>query len=114
MAADHKMRYGTAQEKSAYFAQLAHNYGIDLGTANEQQQAIDPRTYTLEQENLRLKNQLQDTFSREQDAQNATLNSEIAGFATDPKHRRTTNRNRLHQRNRLRGGASAASDVRPG
>lgn len=86
MAADHLLRNGSAEQKSAYLAQLAHNYGIDLGVANTQQQNIDPRAYSLEQENLRLRNQLQDNDSRVKQAENETLNSTISSFAADPKH----------------------------
>jgi hypothetical protein len=86
MAADHKLRYGSAAEKTAYLAQLAHNYGVDLTQSAQTQQKIDPRVYQLEQENIKYRNFLQNQQLMGERQQEQTLNSEIAQFAADPKH----------------------------
>lgn len=87
MAADHKLRYGSPNEKSAYFAQLAQSYGIDLATVQPQeQQYIDPNISYLQDQVRQLQGTLQQQSLMGQQQEEATLNSEISSFAADPKH----------------------------
>jgi hypothetical protein len=86
MAADHKLRYGTPQEKTAYFAQLAHNYGVDIGQAAQHQQSVDPSVFALQNQNQQLQSQLQNYHQTAQQQAEASLNSDIAAFAADPSH----------------------------
>lgn len=86
MAADHKLRYGSPQEKSAYLVQLAHNYGVDLAQAATNQQTIDPRTFELERQNTQYKNHFETQKVMEEQQLLQTLDSDIAAFAADPKH----------------------------
>lgn len=86
MAADHKLRHGSAQEKSAYFAQLAQNYGIDLGQAGQQQQNIDPNMHALQQQVQQLQGHINSQHQAVQQQAQDSLNSEIASFAADPLH----------------------------
>ena len=86
MAADHRLRYGSPQEKVAYLAQLAHAYGVDTSQAAELQKNTDPRMFALEQENQQYKNHLQNQQLMGQQQQEQALHSEIATFAADPKH----------------------------
>lgn len=85
MAADHRLRYGSPQEKSAYLAQLAQSYGIDLTTIPEQQE-IDPNVSALQQRLQQLEGQIQQQTLMGQKQEEATLNSAIAAFRADPNH----------------------------
>lgn len=87
MAADHRLRYGSPQEKNAYFAQLAQSYGIDLGQVQQpEQQNIDPTVAQLQSQVQQLTGWIQNQSLMGQQQQEATLNSEIASFAADPSH----------------------------
>jgi hypothetical protein len=86
MAADHKLRHGSPQEKTAYFAQLAHNYGIDLAGAAQNFAQVDPKVYALESQAQQLQAQLQQYQQTAQQQAEESLNSEIAAFAADPSH----------------------------
>lgn len=86
MAADHKLRHGSAQEKTAYFAQLAHNYGIDIGQAAQHQQSVDPSVYALQNQNQQLQSQLQNYHQTAQQRETDELNSLISNFSADPSH----------------------------
>jgi hypothetical protein len=87
MAADHKLRYGSPQEKSAYFAQLAQSYGIDLaGVQPQEQQYIDPNVSHLQTQVNQLQGYIQNQQMMGQQQAQETLNSEISAFAADPSH----------------------------
>ncbi len=86
MAADHKLRHGSAQEKSAYFAQLAHNYGVDIGQATQAHADFNPQQFALQQQNQQLQAQIQNFQTTQQQQAAESLNSDIAAFAADPSH----------------------------
>lgn len=86
MAADHTLRFGSPQEKSAYLAQLAHNYGVDLGQTAEAHANFNPQQHALHIENKQLQAQLQNYQQTQQLQQEQALNSEIESFAADPSH----------------------------
>lgn len=85
MAADHRLRYGSPQEKSAYFAQLAQSYDIDLANMPEQQ-PIDPNLSAVQQRVQQLEGYIQQQTMMGQQREHETLNSEISRFAADPSH----------------------------
>lgn len=86
MGADHKLRYGSDNEKHEYFMQLAHTYGINLNTVANAQQNIDPEVYKVYLDNQRLQAQIDNHQFQVQQQANQSLNSEIARFEADPKH----------------------------
>lgn len=86
MAADHRLRYGSPQEKNAYFQQLAQSYGVDLSQAVQAQQQIDPYVSNLQQQVQQLQGYLQNQQNQVKMQEAQTLNSEIGNFASDPKH----------------------------
>lgn len=86
MAADHRLRYGSAQDKATYFAYLAKNYGIDLGQAMQSAEAVDPRLYQYQEQNQRLQQQLQNIEQQARHIEYTQLNSELNNFIADPKH----------------------------
>ena len=87
MAADHKLRYGSAEQKNAYFAQLAQSYGIDLANVQApEQQYIDPNVQALQNEVQQQRAWIQNQSLMGQQQAEATLNSEISAFAADPTH----------------------------
>jgi hypothetical protein len=78
MAADHRLRYGSPQEKSAYFAQLAQSYGIDLGQVQAPEpQNIDPTVAQLQSQVQQLSGWIQNQSLMGKQAEEASLNSEI-------------------------------------
>jgi hypothetical protein len=87
MAGDHKLRYGSPQEKHEYFAQLARNYGIDMAAVQQfQETPVDPVVAQLQQQVQRLSGFIENQQSQGKQQEEAALNSEITSFAADPKH----------------------------
>ena len=87
MAADHKLRYGTQQQKNEYFAHLAEAYGVDLGNVSApEQQYIDPNVQALQNEVQQQRAWIQNQSLLGQQQADASLNSEISKFAADPIH----------------------------
>jgi len=83
--ADHRLRYGTPEQKQMYFAHLAQSYGIDLS----QVQSAPPEQYALtamQQRLQQLEGQLQNQSLMGQKQQEESLNSDIQKFASDPSH----------------------------
>lgn len=85
MNADKRLRYGSPQEKHAYFAQLAQSYGIDLGQVQAAPQ-IDPNINYLQQQVQQLQGYIQNQQMMGKRQEQAALDNEIAAFAADPKH----------------------------
>lgn len=86
MAADHTLRYAPQAQKNAFFAELAHRYGIDMPGATEAHQNINPQVMELQQRTMRAEQQLQQFQQSGERQQNDALNSEINAFANDPAH----------------------------
>lgn len=89
LEADHALRFGNAQQKTAFITQLARDYGVDLGQAQEYA-AATPHNPEVEQLRAQLAQMQQTINQREQSQQlqqQETLNSEIARFAADPNHK---------------------------
>lgn len=82
MAADHKLRYGSAEQKNAYFAQLAQSYGIDLANVQApEQQYIDPNMSAMQQRVQQLEGHIQhQSLMGQQQEQNA-LTAEVNRFS---------------------------------
>lgn len=83
LEAEAKLRTGTPEQKATYFAQLARDYGIDLGVA-QQMPIPDPYTSQLEQRLNLLQRQQNDWLEAQRREQTDKLNSEIQAFASDP------------------------------
>lgn len=86
MAADHKLRHGSPQEKAQFAAQLFNSYGIDIAQAANIVQNTDPSVFAAQNEAQQLRAQLQNYQQTAQQQAEASLNSEIATFAADPSH----------------------------
>lgn len=87
LATDHRLRYGSQQEKYQAYAQLGQFYGLDPSSIpQQQQQYVDPQVQMLErrlqqqEQWINQQNQAREWQERE------TLNSEIARFSSDPSH----------------------------
>lgn len=74
--ADHILRNSAPDQKAAYFAQLAQEYGIDLGQA-QAMPTKDPHTLNLERQLAQLQYQQQQFLQSQQEQQQESLNSEI-------------------------------------
>lgn len=83
---DHKLRYSSPQDKVIHLAQLARTYGIDLNEAVTASNNVDPRLYDLAHQNELLKNQFEQQKQQAEMQAQQELNSQIATFASDPKH----------------------------
>jgi len=87
MATDHLLRYGQPQEKMAKLQQMARYYNVDLGQVGSYEpQAVDPQVAQLQQQVQQLSSYLQQQQFQGQQAEQYSLNSEIAAFAADPNH----------------------------
>ena len=87
MATDHLLRYGQPQEKMAKLQQMARYYNVDLGQVGSYEpQAVDPQVAQLQQQVQQLSSYLQQQQLQGQQAEQYSLNSEIAAFASDPNH----------------------------
>lgn len=87
LAADHRLRFGQPAEKLAYFQQLAQAYGIDMAQAAQYAPApVDPQVAALQQQVQQLGGYLQQQQLMGQQQERASLDSEIARFASDPAH----------------------------
>lgn len=87
MAADHRLRYGSAQEKTAFMAELCQRYGVDMAAMQQVEHTpIDPVVAQLQQQVQRLSGYIENQTQQGQQQELASLNSEIANFSADPKH----------------------------
>lgn len=88
LAADHRLRYSSPQEKLQHFAQLAKAYNVDLAQVPAQeQQYVDPTVSALQQQVQQLMGHVQNQQLTAKQQEEAALNSEIAAFKADPSHR---------------------------
>jgi len=86
LGADQKLRYGTPQQKQAYFAELGKAYGIDVSSLPEPQ-PMDPNVQSLQQQVQQLSGWIQQQTLVGQQQEQAALNSEISRFSADPSHK---------------------------
>jgi hypothetical protein len=87
MEADRILRYGDPTQKTQYFAQLAQNYGIDLGQfANGEAPQVDQNIQFLMNKVKEQEQFIQSITNREKQQFETSLNSEIEKFAADPNH----------------------------
>jgi len=89
MQADHTLRFGAPEQKQQMFMQLAQQYGVNLANqvaSNSQNALMDPTIYALQNEVVKVKGQLQSWQDQQEQAQNATLLTEINGFAQRAEH----------------------------
>ena len=84
MQADYTLRNSAPNEKRAYLAQLASQYGINLGDVEYDQQVnpIDPAIYELRNELNNVRGEVVGWKRQQEEVQNQTLLSEIEQFAT--------------------------------
>jgi len=82
MEADRILRFSPPQERAAYFASLARNYGVNLdGISNLPQQTVDPTVSMLQNELYSVKNEISTWKQQQEVAQNQVLLGEIDSFA---------------------------------
>ena len=78
MEADNVLRHGTPQQKQQYFAQLAQQYGINMGDV--QVQPTDPNFYAIQNELAQVRGEVLNWKQQQEAAQNQALLSEINQF----------------------------------
>jgi len=78
MEADNVLRHGSPQQKQAYFAQLAQQYGINMGET--QFQPTDPNFFAMQNELAQVRGEVLNWKQQQETAQNQALLSEINQF----------------------------------
>ena len=78
MEADNVLRHGSPQQKQAYFAQLAQQYGINMGDV--QVQPTDPNFYAIQNELAQVRGEVLNWKQQQENAQNQALLQEINQF----------------------------------
>ena len=77
---------GTADQKLAYFRQLASDYGIPLEQAAAEAPYIDPEVRRLQQENQRLQSERQREHQQASEHARSSAASVLDAFIADPKN----------------------------
>lgn len=83
LKADHTLRHADPATKQAYFAQLAQQYGINLGEPAPQ---VDPNTQYLMQQLHELRQTQQLWQNQQQQQERARAEQELAAFASGKPH----------------------------
>ena len=88
MEADHALRYSPPDQKRAYLANLARQYGIDLGdmVGVSQGGPVDPNYYALQNELNSVRGEIVNFKQQQEQAENQALLSEINSFATKAEY----------------------------
>ncbi len=87
LAADHRLRYSSPQEKAHYFAMLAQSYGVDARQLQlPQAPQLDPQVAALMNEVNTLKSQQTQVEQHRKAQVERSLSSEIASFSQDKEH----------------------------
>ena len=85
--ADHKLRYGSPEDKARTFQNLAKEYGVDLNLAQpDQDEWVDPNVSALQNQLRQLQEQIYAREQAERMRESENLQSEIQRFASDPAH----------------------------
>jgi len=84
MEADNVLRHGSPQQKQAYFAQLAQQYGINMGDV--QIQPTDPNFYAIQNELAQVRGEVLNWKQAQENAQNEALLQEINQFQSKAEY----------------------------
>jgi hypothetical protein len=84
MEADNVLRHGSPQQKQAYFAQLAQQYGINMGEV--QTTPVDPNFYAIQNELAQVRGEVLNWKQQQEAAQNQALLSEISQFQSKAEY----------------------------
>jgi hypothetical protein len=84
MEADNVLRHGSPQQKQQYFAQLAQQYGINMGET--QFQPTDPNFYAIQNELAQVRGEVLNWKQAQETAQNQALLQEINQFQTKAEY----------------------------
>lgn len=88
MEADHALRYSPPDQKRVYLANLARQYGIDLGDIGVASQGgpVDPNLYALQNELNSVRGEIVSFKQQQEQAESQALLGEINNFATKAEH----------------------------
>lgn len=79
------LRTASPQAKGQLILQLARQFGADL-SVSQSQQKIDPQLQAIQQKLANLEQQHQSELTQREQQEQATVQGQIAAFASDPKH----------------------------
>lgn len=87
MEADHVLRTSNPQQKVAYFAQLAQQYGVNLGEVSQQpSQQVDPNYHALYQQLNQVRGEVLGWKEQQEKLQNDSLLNDITKFSASHEH----------------------------
>lgn len=88
MEADHALRYSPPDQKRVYLANLARQYGIDLGDIGVASQGgpVDPNYYALQNELNSVRGEILTFKQQQEQAESQALLGEINNFATKAEY----------------------------
>ena len=84
--ADHMLRNGTQEQKSAMFIKLARDYGVDMNMAGQMQNTVNPEVYALQSQLQQMQGWIRQQSEARDRQEGESLNREIQRFASDPKN----------------------------
>jgi hypothetical protein len=87
--AEYLLRTGTPEQKQQYFAQLARDYGVNLGQTAEfaaNQPQPDPQVQALQTQLQQMQSWVNQQNQAREWQERQSLNSEIERFSKDPAH----------------------------
>lgn len=85
LQADHILRYSKPEQKAAYLAELAVQYGVDIGSLSQVPKP-DPQVISMRQQLESMQMQRAQEMQAQQMQQQQKLAEEIQKFASNPKH----------------------------
>lgn len=88
LQADHALRYGSPAQKTQFLTQIARDYGVDLGQAQEfaaSQPQQNPEVDMLRNQVAQMNNWIEQNKQAQEWQQREALNSEIQQFASKPE-----------------------------
>lgn len=80
------LRTATPQAKGQMLMQLAQQFGADFSQVSQDQTHVDPQLRAIQSELAQLKNERQRDLTLREQQEQATIQSQITAFASDPKH----------------------------
>lgn len=83
----HILRTGTPERKKALILNTAKQYGVDIGSANEEQEYVDPTIAQMKAQMDELRRLADPAYIRNtltQEIETTKVNSDIDAFASDP------------------------------
>lgn len=103
------LRTANPQVKGRMILDMARQFGADLSQESQQQPKIDPQLQAIQSELAQLKNERQSEVSLREQQDNATIQSAISVFSSDPNHPHYE-QVKAHMASLLKGGMTTGAN----